>query len=57
MFANYELVLEFPGEFQNTGSCAKGTETVAIGTIYVVSVCVCVSVGLGSPFSKQTFDI
>ena len=36
MFANYKLLLEFPGEFQNTDSCAKGTDTVAIGTIYFV---------------------
>ena len=33
MFANYKLLLEFPGEFQSTDSCAKGTKTVAVGTI------------------------
>ena len=41
MFAKYELLLEFPGEFQSTGSCAKGTDTVAIGTIYFVHMCLC----------------
>ena len=56
MFTNYELLLKFLGEFQSTGSCAKGTETFAIGTIDFY-VCVCVNVGLGSSLSKHVSDI
>ena len=41
MFANYELLLKFLGEFQSTGGCAKGIETVAIGTIDFVCLCLC----------------
>ena len=56
MFTNYKLLLEFPGEFQSTGSCAKGTETVAI-SIITLYIYVNDSVGLGSSFSKHAFDI
>ena len=55
MFANYKLLLEFLGKYQGTGSCAKGTETLAISTTDFV--CVCLSVGLGPSFSKHAFDI
>ena len=46
MLANYELLLEFLGEFQSAGGCAKGSKTVAINTIY-----------LGSSLSKHAFNI
>ena len=55
MFANYELLLEFLGEFQSTGSCVKGTKTVAVSIIYFV--CVSFSIGLGSSLSKHAFEI
>ena len=57
MFTNYEVLLEFLEEFQSTSSCAKGTETVAISSIYFVHVCVYVSVASGSSLSKHAFDI
>ena len=41
MFANYELLLEFLGEFQSTGGSAKGTETIAINTIDFACMCLC----------------
>ena len=56
MFANYEMLLEFPGRFESTDCCAKGTKTVAI-TPLTLYVCVCVSYGLGSSLSKHAFHI
>ena len=56
MFANYELLLEFWGEFQSTDSCAKGTETVAIST-FTLYLYVSFSVGLGFSLSKDASDI
>ena len=55
MLTNYKLLLEFPGEFQRTDSCAKGTwlSPSAPLTLYVWD---CVSFGLGSILSKHAFD-
>ena len=56
MFANYELLLEFLGEFQSMGVVPRGPRLLPSAplTLYV---CVCVNVSLGSSLSKHVFDI